>query len=180
MEIKNVTINDFEAIKSAFHRNFFKNKVVLRVSIFFLLIVLYFVFNMVIFGFDLFWLFNIFFVFLFFTVLLLLRWFITPKIAYKKTNANFKNRRNTFVFNDDKINIASITATHNDTSEFAYDAIVKVYENAEYIYLYVTARRAYLLNKKGFESGTALDLRNLLQTKLPSIKYKYSRELKDK
>ena len=88
--------------------------------------------------------------------------------------------KNTFVFTDEKIHITSNNESYSGSAEVDYGVIIKAYETVEYFYLFINSKASYAIDKKGFESGTALDLRNLLLSKIPAKKYKYARGLKEK
>lgn len=54
----------------------------------------------------------------------------------------------------------------------AYSAILNVWETRDMFYLYIAKNQAYLIDKRGFESGSPDELRALLKMHVPGNKYR--------
>jgi len=179
MEIKATTINNYETIKK-YNKAFVYRNSRFYISIFVLLLFLgWTVFIIYASGDIIMSILNLF-VFLFLLTLMLYRWFIKPKMRYKKSNTKLKDIRSEYVFTEDLIHLTSKTESYSGSAEIQYSVIQNVCETAEFIYLYVNKHTAYIVDKKNIENGTVLELRNLLISKLPAKKYKCTKELKDK
>lgn len=59
-----------------------------------------------------------------------------------------------------------------------FDNAIKAVETETYFYIYVNATTAYIVDKKGFIQGDALDLRALLSGVVPEKKYRVTRAQK--
>lgn len=174
MNIRNVSIQDYNLIKKYYHFSIFKS-MRMKLSILVILLCLFYsVFYSVFYGFNPYSL-IIDIIALFGAVSLLYRWFVQPKTIYNKNNSKLKDAKLEYIFTDEHLTIISGTDSYSGTAEMEYGVIIKAYETKEFFYLYVNARTAYAVDKKRFEEGTALDLRNLLLSKLPPKKYKIQR-----
>ena len=112
--------------------------------------------------------------FVFWGLLLLLALFIiffTPKLKFSKKRREDNTIYYTYSFNDDKININCISSKFTGDIQVNYSIIKDIYETDGYFYLFVNKRQAYMVCKKGIESGTLDDLQKLLKSKLPPKKY---------
>lgn len=99
-------------------------------------------------------------------------WFLAmPKIRYKRDYFG-KDSKNDFVFTDENIKLTQTQELHSSESVLSYNAIWRVYESKEFIYMYIGKRRVYIVDKSTIEGGTALDLRMLLVQKIGADKYK--------
>lgn len=94
-----------------------------------------------------------------------------PKIRYKRDYFG-KDSKNEFVFTSENIKLAQIHALHNSENGISYNAIWRVYESKEFIYMYIGKRQTYIVDKSTVEGGNAIDLRMLLVQKIGADKYK--------
>ncbi len=97
-----------------------------------------------------------------------------PKMIVDKEKNSEKistNNTNTFSFYDKKIEITN----NNGTFDYKYFMFRKVYETADFFYLYVTKENAFLVSKKGFSLGTPEEFSKFIKNKCG---FKYNRDLK--
>ena len=95
---------------------------------------------------------------------------ILPKILFNK-NAMVKNTVNTFVFGEEEFSHKSENAVYNDNATIKYSGLHNAYETESFIYLYITARQAFIVDKTKIEDGKEIELTKLLINKLGE-KYK--------
>ena len=94
--------------------------------------------------------------------------FIFPRITVKRSPA--LNADILFEFQEDSFKVSAKTKNSTDFSELNYPALVKVMESEQDIYLYLSARQAYVLDKSGFNSGSPDEFVEFLKDK--NIPYK--------
>lgn len=112
--------------------------------------------------------FKLFFIFLLILIAFLIWRLYIPAKRYKKMQEEYKKnnvREFTFSFYKNYFTI--------DKKAFYYFKLFKVFETNEYFYLYVNEDNAALINKKGFEIGTAEDFSDFIKKK---CFFKYSRQ----
>lgn len=97
-------------------------------------------------------------------------YFCMPKIQYKNDKIN-KDAENTFLFKQE-IEIISKNNYQTTMSTQNYNAIWRIYENKNYIYMFLDPNKAEIVDKSTIEGGTAEDLRMLLISKIGADKYK--------
>lgn len=109
---------------------------------------------------------------LFWSLLMAFVWFESPKISYKKGgNSHIKNATNVYIFKEDELSISSDNDNITGNMQMSYHGIKKVYETEKMFYLYINPRVAYLVDKSRIENGTAMDIRNLLLSKVAPKMY---------
>ena len=113
----------------------------------------------------------IYVILLFMNIMLVFVRFVLPKIQYKQ-NKMLHGVVNEATFKEDEILIEQRGENVNGTTTIKYDAVWRVYEAKEYIYIYVNSRQAYIINKSIIIGGTAADLRMFLIKEIGISKYK--------
>ncbi len=108
---------------------------------------------------------------LFVNIMLIFVRFILPKIQYKQ-NKMLHGVVNEATFKDNEISIEQRGENVCGTTTVKYDAVWRVYETKDFIYLYVNLRQAYIVDKATVTSGTAADLRMFLMKTVGMSKYK--------
>ncbi len=88
--------------------------------------------------------------------------FAAPGIAVKRSGQLGTVCR--FDFAPDEIRFTLESGGEKEESFIKYMAIYGVYETNTDFYLYISKHQAYILDKNGFQSGTAEELRELLRT----------------
>lgn len=101
---------------------------------------------------------------------MLFTYFCMPKILYKRDKVN-QDAENNFVFKE-KIEITSKNNYQTTTATLEYDAIWRIYENKNYIYMFLDPNKAEIVDKSTVTGGTITDLRMLLISKIGADKYK--------
>lgn len=172
MEIKASSKYDWETVKkfNKFH-NFAKNKA-LNISMIILDILCAF-------GFLLMWacqllsieLIMIYVILLFVNLMIVFTGFILPKIQYKQ-NALLHGVVNELSFEENKFSVEQHGENASGTAKINYDAVWRVYETKDFIYIYVNSRQAHIVDKSTITGGTAIDLHILLVQKIGADKYK--------
>jgi len=94
-----------------------------------------------------------------------------PKIQYKQ-NKMIHGVVNEITFEENQMLMEQRGENTNATATIKYDAIWKVYEAKEYIYIYVNSRQAYIVEKSTITGGNAADLRMFLVKNVGMSKYK--------
>ena len=97
--------------------------------------------------------------------------FVLPKMQYKQ-NKLLHGVVNNIVFKDNAMLIEQSGENTSATAEINYEAVWRVYETKEFIYVYVNPRQAHIVDKSTVMGGTAMDLRMLLVLKIGEDKYK--------
>ena len=172
MEIKASSKYDWKTVKkfNKFH-NFTKNKA-LNISIIILDV-------LCIFGFCLmcalqlltFELIMIYLLLLFTNLMVAFTRFVFPKMQYKQ-NKLLHGVVNNIAFKDNAMLIEQCGENTSATAEINYEAVWRVYETKEFIYVYVNPRQAHIVNKSTITDGTAVDLRIFLTKAVGMSKYK--------
>ena len=93
---------------------------------------------------------------------------ILPRIAINKEIS--LNADILFEFQEETIKISATTKIGAESSELNYSAIIKVMESNRDIYLYISTRQAYILDKSGFNFGCPSEFVKFLKDK--NIPYK--------
>ena len=93
---------------------------------------------------------------------------ILPRITINKATA--LNADILFEFQDDTFKISATTKNGTESSELNYSALIKVMESNRDIYLYISTRQAYILDKSGFNFGCPSEFVKFLKDK--NIPYK--------
>ena len=95
-------------------------------------------------------------------------YFVLPRFTINKAlelNANI-----IFEFQEDTFKISATTKNGTESSELNYSAIVKIMESKQDIYLFISKRQGYILDKSGFALGCPLEFVKFLKDK--NIPYK--------
>ena len=75
-----------------------------------------------------------------------------------------------FEFQEDTFKLSATNKNGTDSSELNYSSIIKVMESKYDIYLFISKRQGYILDKSGFEAGCPEELLEFLKGK--NIPYK--------
>lgn len=94
--------------------------------------------------------------------------FVFPRIAVKKSPS--LDAEVSYEFDDDCFKIDSISKNSKENAELKYSSLVKVMESQHDIYLFISARQAYVLDKSAFTVGTPAEFIIFLQSK--NVRYK--------
>ncbi len=89
--------------------------------------------------------------------------FVLPRFTINKAlglNANI-----IFEFQEDTFKISAETKNGTESSELNYSAIVKFMESKQDIYLFISKRQGYILDKSGFTVGSLEEFLKFLQEK---------------
>ena len=90
-------------------------------------------------------------------------YFILPHITISK--APQLNTNVLFEFEDNVFKIYATAKSGNESSERNYQSLIKVMESKQDIYLFISQRQAYILNKSCFTVGTSEDFLKFLKSK---------------
>ena len=93
---------------------------------------------------------------------------VLPRITINK--APSLNAVVIFEFQEDTFTISATAKNSTESSESNYSALIKVMESKQDLYLYMSPRRACILDKSGFSSGSPSELLEFLKDK--NIPYK--------
>ena len=93
---------------------------------------------------------------------------ILPRITINKATA--LNADILFEFQEDTFKLSATNKNGTDSSELNYSSIIKVMESKCDIYLFISKRQGYILDKSGFEAGCPDELLEFLKGK--NIPYK--------
>lgn len=97
--------------------------------------------------------------------------FVLPKIQYNK-NKLIHGIENIITFGEQKFEINQNGDNATGTASISYDAIQKIYETKEYIYIYISLQQAHIVDKATITGGSLNDLRALLSNAVGMSKYK--------
>ena len=78
-----------------------------------------------------------------------------------------------YTFRAGEFDAEACVATHVSKGTMSYNTLHSVEEDEDSIYIYNNDQRAYIVDKRGFETGTPEELRNLLSKSLPPEKCKF-------
>ena len=95
-------------------------------------------------------------------------YFVLPRFIVNKSpilNANIL-----FEFHEDFFKISATLKNGTESSELNYSAVVKLMESKQDIYLFISQRQCYILDKSSFTVGCSEDFLKFLQEK--NITYK--------
>ena len=96
-------------------------------------------------------------------ILLLFLLFIAPRIGIKKSPAY--EAQHSYEFEDEVFKIDSTLKNGKDSLELKYSSLVKVMESRDDVYLFISNRQAYVLDKSGFTAGNPEDFVIFIQSK---------------
>ena len=172
MEIKASSKYDWETIKkfNRFH-NFTKNKsanialVVMDIfcGLLFVLTYIWSALNLE--------LIMIYLLLVFVNLVLVFAMFVLPKIQYKQ-NKQLHGVVNNIAFQENELLMEQCGENASGMGKFNYQALWRIYETKDSIYLYLNPRQAHIVNKSTVTGGTVEDLRMLLIAKIGAKKYK--------
>ena len=97
--------------------------------------------------------------------------FVLPRIRYNK-NKLLHGIENTIVFTENSFTISQSSENTSGASTVNYDAVYKIYETKEYIYVYITQSQAHFVDKFTITGGTDEELRAFLIDAVGAKKYK--------
>lgn len=172
MEIKASSKYDWETIKefNKFH-NFTKAKA-LNVTVIVMDVICALLFllalSIVILDFELIMLYVLM---LFLNLVLIFARFVLPKIQYNQ-NKLLHGVENMIAFEDNEMLIEQRGENTTATAKINYDAVWRVYEAENFIYIYVNPRQAHIIDKSTIIDGTATELRIFLVKVVGMSKYK--------
>ncbi len=109
--------------------------------------------------------------FLFFGVVVILYFvcgLVVPRFTINKSIG--LNADVFFEFQDDVFKISTTYKNGTEMSELKYSSIIKIMESKSDIYLFISARQSYILDKTGFELGSVDEFLNFLKDK--NVPYK--------
>lgn len=95
-------------------------------------------------------------------------YFILPRLTVNK--AFGLNTNILFEFQEDTFTISAVNKNATEHSELNYSSLKKVMESKRDIYLFISAKQGYILDKSGFELGCPDEFLNFLKEK--NIPYK--------
>lgn len=172
MEIKARSVFDYKSIKAMTHAAMYRKYKPINYLIFMciscILLIVSIILSMMHFGVDVtFSLLLIVSVYLLF--LNCFRFFAIPKKQYKSLK-NMQNTETEFTFYDDCIRTTTQNVNYSGQSETRYEAIPKVIETSEYLFIYQTQRHVFIVDKSTITNGTIDDIREKL---IPIVKKKY-------
>lgn len=93
-----------------------------------------------------------------------------PK-SFIKASKEIIGARNDFVFEDENFNVTSASAEKKGESVYSYEDINRVYETDGYFYIYVSKRKALIVDKNGIAGGKTKELRDTFLKKLPPKRF---------
>lgn len=97
--------------------------------------------------------------------------FVLPKLQYKQ-NKQLHGVINRIAFQENEMLIEQCGENTSGTGKINYQAVWRIYETKDYIYIYVNPRQAHIINKSTITDGTATDLRIFLTKAVGMSKYK--------
>ena len=101
--------------------------------------------------------------YLIFLVLVVFVYFVFPRLGRKKSPAF--NAETSFEFGEDGFKVCANTSNLKETADLKYSSLVKVMEGKQDIYLFISKRQSYIIDKSGFTAGNPEDLIIFLQSK---------------
>lgn len=104
-------------------------------------------------------------------VTLLFSAFVIPRLTAKKSPAI--DAMMEYCFNEEDMNISSETKTEKANATFKYAAIVKVGKRNDDVYLFISARQAYIVDVSELSEIELLALKALVTSHLPARKVKW-------
>lgn len=172
LEIKASSKYDWETIKkfNRFH-NFTKNKSA-NIALVIMDIFCAFLFVLTFIWAELdFELIMIYLLLVFVNLVLVFAMFVLPKIQYKQ-NKQLHGVVNNIAFQENELLMEQCGENASGMGNFNYQALWRIYETKDSIYLYLNPRQAHIVNKSTVTGGTVEDLRMLLISKIGEKKYK--------
>lgn len=166
MEIKATCKFDYETMRAFYFM--YKAKRVILYAIFYAILELLIIVNMLIFGVDIF-LVSLVIAYPIIFLLTCLLSFAGSK-RYYNSLGNMKDVETEYTFYDDGFHAVSSIEGMNGESNIKYSMIEKVIEKPEYIYMFQTKQRTMIVDKSTITGGTVDDLRNKL---MPILQKKY-------
>ena len=97
--------------------------------------------------------------------------FVLPKVRYNK-NKILHGVVNYIKFGETKFTISQSGDNANGEASISYDAIYKIYETKEYIYIYISPQQAHFVDKSTVAGATVTELREVLINAVGKNKYK--------
>lgn len=97
--------------------------------------------------------------------------FVLPRLTVKKSPAI--DAMMEYCFNEEDINISSETKTEKGSVTYKYAAIVKVGKRNDDLYLFISARQAYIVDVSNLSEIELLALKALVTSHLPARKVKW-------
>jgi purine-cytosine permease-like protein len=90
---------------------------------------------------------------------------VYPRFSYRRPYNSVKNNviTTSFEFYNDRL----VEINDATREEYAYSDLLKVWETAQYLYIYHTKDNASVVDKNGFSLGTPESLSAVLKDKLP-------------
>ena len=95
--------------------------------------------------------------------IILMCYFVFPRISIKKSPAF--NAETSFEFDEDGFKVCANTSNLKESTELKYSSLVKVMEGKQDIYLFISKRQGYIIDKSGFTAGNPEDFIIFLQSK---------------
>ena len=92
-----------------------------------------------------------------------------PYFSYKKSPA--LNAKIRYEFSDDTYKITAVLKTGREQSELNYTTLKKVMVGGDDIYLFIGPNQAHVIDKSGFDLGTADSFVNFLEAKIEAIEF---------
>lgn len=108
---------------------------------------------------------------LFANLIIVFTGFVLPKSQYKR-NKLLHGVVNSFTFQQSEILIEQQGENTDSTAKINYEAVWRVYETKDFVYIYVNPRQAHIVDKDTIEGSTPLELRAFLIGQLGIKKYK--------
>lgn len=92
-------------------------------------------------------------------------WFVMPLIGYK-LSAKLYSIDNYFTWYKDHFTVKVDSEELSSVSNYTYEALLKVWEYNDFLYLYITNNQAHLVPKDSFTKGTWNELKAVLMDQL--------------
>lgn len=97
-------------------------------------------------------------------------YFGLPRLQYRALG-KLQSTENHYVFLDDTLKVTSSNATYRGEGEYAYATFTRVRETSDYLFLFLSARQVFVVDKSTVAGGTVEQIRDALR---PFIKYNYT------
>lgn len=103
--------------------------------------------------------------------------FLLPKLIFNLDKIK-KNAENHYVFKEKSFVASNEIQGIKSNSEIDYYILHSVYETSGYFYIYISSRKAFIVDKEKIEDGKQNELRCLLAAAVGNEKFRYMPECK--
>lgn len=95
---------------------------------------------------------------------------------YYKTAKKLLEILSQYKFTEECLYVETHTEALSGNSQIKYEALHKIYELQDMIYIFISNNQAYILEKKNFNAESFQKLRRILQDKIGKMYFRYSKD----